>query len=36
MNNLNDESLFTKGLEYYKKNQLEDSLNFLVKIKKKI
>ena len=35
MNNLNDESLFTKGLEYYKKNQLEDSLNFLVKIKKK-
>ena len=35
MNNLNDESLFSKGLEYYKINQLDNSLNFLIKIKKK-
>ena len=36
MNKLNDESLYSKGLEYYKKNQLDNSLNFLNKIKKKI
>ena len=35
MNKLNDESLYSRGLEYYKKNQLDNSLNFLNKIKKK-
>ena len=36
MTNFRDESFYSKGLEYYKKNQLDNSLDFLVKIKKKI
>ena len=36
MSNLNDESLYSKGLEQFKKNQLDNSLNFLLNIKKKI
>ena len=35
MTNFKDESFYSKGLEYYKKNQLDNSLDFLVKIKKK-
>ena len=35
MNNFKDESLYSKGLEYYKKNQLDKCLGFLAKIKKK-
>ena len=35
MYNFEDTSLYSKGLEYYKKNQLDNSLSFLIKIKKK-
>ena len=35
MSNLKDEILYSKGIQYYKKNQLENSLHFLNKIKKK-
>ena len=35
MSNFKDESLYYKGLEYYKKNQLDDCLDYLIKIKKK-
>ena len=35
MSNFEDTSLYSKGLEYYKKNQLDNSLSFLIKIKKK-
>ena len=35
MSNLKDEILYSKGIQYYKKNQLENLLNFLNKIKKK-
>ncbi len=35
MRNFKDESLYSKGLELYKKNQLDNSLNFLLSIKKK-
>ena len=35
MSNLKDEGLYSKGVEYYKKNQLDNSLDLLVKIKKK-
>ena len=35
MSNFNDESLYSKGLEQFKKNQLDNSLNFLLNIKKK-
>ena len=35
MNKFKDENLYSRGLEYYKKNQLDNSLNFLIKIKKK-
>ncbi len=35
MSNFKDESLYFKGLEYYKKNQLDNCLDYLVKIKKK-
>ena len=36
MSNFEDTSLYSKGLECYKKNQLDNSLSFLIKIKKKI
>ena len=35
MSNFNDESLYSKGLEQFRKNQLDNSLNFLLNIKKK-
>ena len=35
MTNFKDEILYAKGLEYYKKNQLDNCLSFLIKIKKK-
>ena len=35
MGNFKDERLYDKGLEYYKKNQLDISLDFLIKIKRK-
>ena len=35
MSNFKDESLYSKGLEYYKKNQLDNCLDYLNKIKKK-
>ena len=35
MSNFNDESLYSKGLEQFRKNQLDNSLNFLLSIKKK-
>ena len=35
MSNFKDESLYFKGLEYYKKNQLDNCLDYLIKIKKK-
>ena len=35
MGNFKDERLYSKGLEYYKKNQLDISLDFLIKIKKR-
>ena len=35
MKNFNDESLYTKGLEKFRKNQLDNSLDFLLSIKKK-
>ena len=35
MRNFSDESLYTKGLEQFKKNQLDNSLDFLLSIKKK-
>ena len=35
MGNFKDEILYSKGVEYYKKNQLDISLDFLIKIKKK-
>ena len=35
MSNFEDTSLYSKGLEYYQKNQLDNSLSFLIKIKKK-
>ena len=35
MSNFEDTSLYSKGLEYYKKNQLDNSLSFLIKIKRK-
>ena len=35
MKNFNDESLYTKGLEQFRKNQLDNSLDFLLSIKKK-
>ena len=35
MGNFKDERLYSKGVEYYKKNQLDISLDFLIKIKKK-
>ena len=35
MSNFKDESLYSKGLENYKKNQLDNSLDYLIKIKKK-
>ena len=36
MSNFEDTSLYSKGLEYYKKNQLDNSLSFLNKIKKNL
>ena len=35
MGNFKDEILYSKGVEYYKKSQLDNSLDFLIKIKKK-
>ncbi len=35
MNSLNDESLYSIGVKHYKINQLDYSLSFLIKIKKK-
>ena len=35
MTNFKDEILYAKGLEYYKKNQLDNCLSFLLNIKKK-
>ena len=35
MSNFDDESLYSKGIEYYKKNQLDNCLDYLIKIKKK-
>jgi len=35
MGNFKDEILYSKGVEYYKKSQLDISLDFLIKIKKK-
>jgi len=35
MGNFSDESLYSKGLEQFKKNQLDNSLNFLLSIKNK-
>ncbi len=35
MRNFSDESLYTKGLEQFRKNQLDNSLDFLLSIKKK-
>ena len=35
MSNLKDEILYSKGIQYFKKNQLENSLHYLNKIKKK-
>ena len=35
MSNFNDESLYSKGLEQFRKNQLDNSFNFLLNIKKK-
>ncbi len=35
MSNFKDESLYSKGLAYYKKNQLDNCLDHLIKIKKK-
>ena len=35
MTNFEDKILYSKGLEYYKKNQLDNCLSFLIKIKKK-
>ena len=36
MRNFNDQSLYSKGLEQFKKNQLDNSLNFLLNIKKNL
>ena len=36
MRNFNDESLYTKGLEQFRKNQLDNSLDFLLSIKKNL
>ena len=36
MSNFKDESLYSKGLENYKKNQLDNSLDYLIKIKKNL
>ena len=35
MGNFKDQRLYSKGVEYYKKDQLDISLDFLIKIKKK-
>ena len=35
MSNFKDESLYAKGLEQFRKNQLDNSLDFLLSIKKK-
>ena len=36
MGNFKDERLYSKGVEYYKKNQLDNSLDFSLRLKKKI
>ena len=35
MSNFKDENLYSKAIEYYKKNELDNCLGFLIKIKKK-
>ena len=35
MTNFSDEELYSKGLEYYKNNELDNSLDILIQIKKK-
>ena len=35
MSNLDDKSLYSRGLEFYKRNQLDSSLNFLMRIENK-
>ena len=35
MNSINDDKLYSLGLEHYKKNKLDNSYDFLVKIKNK-
>ena len=35
MTNFDDKTLYSKGLKFYKKNQLDNSLNFLMKIENK-
>ena len=35
MSNFEDKSLYSRGLDFYKKNQLDNSLNFLIRIEDK-
>ena len=35
MSNFDDKSLYSRGLEFYKKNQLDSSLNFLMRVENK-